>query len=235
MKKLILTSLWLLPALLHADTAEDYFHRGAQKYVFGKKQEAKAEIVEGLQKFPNDERLQQVLVWFREEEMKQSKQKNGEQQKDEEQQKDSEQKQNGENQQEKDSANNDGKEENQDAQGAKDSGDQPKKPADSKNGDPQSAGSEQGKQDTGQKDPEGGEDGTKADRKLSGEMKTDGSPPVDDAEQLQAVEEANAAAKNEMTEAQARMLLDSMRSEEQRVRLQERNARKGAAVNLKDW
>lgn len=76
LKKLIILNLLLLPCWLRAETAADYFHAGAQQYVFGKKEEAKAAVLTGLQKFPTDEQLRQLLTFFREEEQKKQQQQN---------------------------------------------------------------------------------------------------------------------------------------------------------------
>lgn len=76
LKKLIILNLLLLPCWLPAQTAEDYFHAGAQRYVFGKKEEAKTAVLTGLQKFPTDSQLRQLLAFFREEEQKKQQQQN---------------------------------------------------------------------------------------------------------------------------------------------------------------
>src|SRR5262245_16542766 len=66
LRKLILLSLLALPLSLGAETASDYLHRGAQKYIFGQEAAAKAEVDEGLKKFPNDPELQGMLKLFKE-------------------------------------------------------------------------------------------------------------------------------------------------------------------------
>jgi Ca-activated chloride channel family protein len=73
-----------------ADVADNYYHRGAQHYVFGEKEEAKSEIETGRRLFPEDAKLRQLaaLLAQKEKEDKQ-KQKNSEknQKKDSESQK----------------------------------------------------------------------------------------------------------------------------------------------------
>src|SRR5436190_2130260 len=92
----------LFPMFLPAQTAEDYFHGGATNYVFGEKEKAKEQIVTGLQNFPSDPKLNQLLALMKkEEEQKQQQQKNDQnkeqkqnqdsQKKDSEQKKDSQQ------------------------------------------------------------------------------------------------------------------------------------------------
>src|SRR5215831_5637549 len=66
LRELILLSLAALPLSLGAETASDYLHRGAQKYIFGHEAAAKAEVDEGLKKFPNDPELRDMLKLFKE-------------------------------------------------------------------------------------------------------------------------------------------------------------------------
>ena len=58
--KLIILSLLFLPLSLLAENASDYANRGAQKYIFGQEDLARAEVEEGLKKFPNDPELQKL-------------------------------------------------------------------------------------------------------------------------------------------------------------------------------
>ncbi len=64
----LILSLFLLPLSLVAETASDYANRGAQKYIFGQEDSAKAEVEEGLAKFPNDPELKGMLGLFRDKE-----------------------------------------------------------------------------------------------------------------------------------------------------------------------
>src|SRR5216684_7228539 len=73
-KILLSISLLLAPLALSAQTASDYFHRGAQFYVFGKKQEAKNEIVTGLRLFPDDRQLNALATLLKKEEEQQQQQ-----------------------------------------------------------------------------------------------------------------------------------------------------------------
>ena len=73
--------LVVLPVSLLAETADDYAHRGAQKYIFGDTPGAKAEVATGLAKFPNDKELQEMSKLFLESKKNsQSKDKNQQQQ-----------------------------------------------------------------------------------------------------------------------------------------------------------
>jgi hypothetical protein len=84
LKKLIILSLILLPVSLLAETAADYVHRGAQKYIFGEEAAAKAEVASGLAKFPDDPELQQMSGLLRDK--KQPEQQDKQSQKDQQQQ-----------------------------------------------------------------------------------------------------------------------------------------------------
>ena len=57
MKKFILIILCLFPAIIFAQSATDYFHTAANYYVNANKENAQVAIKEGIQKFPNDQKL----------------------------------------------------------------------------------------------------------------------------------------------------------------------------------
>ena len=79
-KRTILLSLLLVPVWLGAQTAEDYFHRGAQFYVFDEKQKARLEIQTGLGKFPDDRKLNKLAGLLKDEEQEQQQQQQQNQQ-----------------------------------------------------------------------------------------------------------------------------------------------------------
>jgi len=82
----------LVPIALCAQTADDHFHRGAQYYVFGRKTNAIVEVVTGLKKFPEDEKLKALAEVLAKEEEKQQPQQQ-QQQQNQDQKKEEEQKQ----------------------------------------------------------------------------------------------------------------------------------------------
>jgi Ca-activated chloride channel family protein len=94
-------------------------------------------------------------------------------------------------------------------------------------------------------DPQKGKDGAKPepmpdqpDKKPSGELKANPSEPQHGEPQdpqAEAAEDAAAAAEGKMTERQAKALLDSLKSEDDRVRLVDPNDRKRAGRALRDW
>jgi len=95
-KILLIVSLALAPIALYAQTADDYFHRGAQFYVFGEKTNAIVEVVTGLQKFPDDEQLRtlaEILAKEEEKQQQQQQQQNQDQENQEQQEKEQEQQQ----------------------------------------------------------------------------------------------------------------------------------------------
>lgn len=67
-------SILFLPWCLSADTAEDYFHRGAQYYVWGQKQKSQAEITSGLTLYPTDALLNGMAKLLQKEEQQQNQQ-----------------------------------------------------------------------------------------------------------------------------------------------------------------
>lgn len=60
LRALILLSFFVCPFAAFAETAADYLHRGAQKYIFGEEDAARTEITTGLQKFPTDADLRRM-------------------------------------------------------------------------------------------------------------------------------------------------------------------------------
>ena len=76
MYKKILLSLSLLATAVGfaADNAGEYFHRGAQFYIWGKKQEAKNEDISGLKSFPEDAQLNGLAGLLKKEEKQQQQQ-----------------------------------------------------------------------------------------------------------------------------------------------------------------
>jgi outer membrane biosynthesis protein TonB len=88
----ILASLLFVPVAVFAQTAEDYFHGGAQHYVHGRKEQAKVEITSGLSQYPEDPKLKAMVVLLqKEEEKKQPDRKDQKQDQQNQQQKDSQQ------------------------------------------------------------------------------------------------------------------------------------------------
>jgi len=57
-------SLLALPLCALADTATDFIDRGAEKYIFGDNEGAKAEVAAGLAKFPEDPELRKMAELF---------------------------------------------------------------------------------------------------------------------------------------------------------------------------
>src|SRR5687767_10147131 len=93
-KALIVLSLLAVALPGWADTATDYFHRGAQFYVFGEKQKAKAEVETGLMLFPQDKDLHELAALMKkEEEQQQQQQQQNQQQDQQDQQQNSQQQQ----------------------------------------------------------------------------------------------------------------------------------------------
>ena len=70
-KKTVLSiSLLIAPFCLGAQTAEDYFHGGAQYYIWDQKQKAMTEVVTGLKRFPDDPKLNGMVELLKKQEEK---------------------------------------------------------------------------------------------------------------------------------------------------------------------
>ena len=110
----------------------------------------------------------------------------------------------------------------------KDKEEKPGEPKDQKEGEKNESkpGQEQ-KSGAGEEPPE---------KKVSGEVKANPSQPQDQKDaQEEAAAEEQAAAEGKMTERQAKALLDSLKSEDDRVRLLDPNERKRGGRTLRDW
>jgi hypothetical protein len=222
-RRLTLSSLLLLPLAVFGETAGDYLHRGAQKYIFGDEPGAKTELTTGLQKFPTAEELRQMLALIREQQKKEQQNKDAQKKEQAEQSEDKDQKQ----EQKKD-------------------GEKPEpKPGDEQKDDPKPGGKgdpadEQGGDKEKELNPDkDGDVPQPAEKKPEGELKANpsdvSSKPGGDKEAEDAAAEEAAEAKGEMTERQAKALLDSLKGEDERVHLIDPKDRKRARGILRDW
>lgn len=233
--KLTLISL-LFPLSLGAETASDYVHRGAQKYIFGHEEAAESEVEEGLAKFPNDEELRGMLALFK----KKPPQDQQNDQKDQKQNQDQQK-------QEQENGGNEGNDQNKNQPTPAPSQDQDQNqhgPGESPSP-TATPGSSPPENQPGQSpspgpgDEDGNENGqpptpspagtpreplTGAVRG-AGEERPEGTPNAQLAE-------AEAEKEGEMTPKQAAALLESMKDEEQKVQLDEHRAVRPV---YKDW
>ena len=60
MKKVIFLIMCLFPATLVAQSAMDYFHKSANFYVNANKKSAQSSIKEGIEKFPDNQKLKDL-------------------------------------------------------------------------------------------------------------------------------------------------------------------------------
>lgn len=211
LKRLTLSSWLLLSLSLGAQTARDYVHRGAQRYIFGDEPGAKTEFTTGLQRFPTDEELRQMLALIREQQKKPQPQDGKPEEKEKKPEQQPDEKKPGENAEPKPG------EEQKEKPG--DKGSPPKQGADEK-----------------QSKPEQGEDAAPMpEKKPEGELKSNPSESPSEKEGKEAEAEEAAEAKGEMTERQAKALLDSLKSEDDRVRLIDPKDRKRARGGFRDW
>ena len=80
--------LWIfcISTNVNAQTAEDYFHDGAQTFIGGNLPGALMQVQNGLLEYPGDPKLSELLQKLKEEEEEQQQQQNQDQQEQEEQQ-----------------------------------------------------------------------------------------------------------------------------------------------------
>jgi outer membrane biosynthesis protein TonB len=87
---LLLVNLLVAPIRAIAQSADEYFHHGAQYYIFGEKDKAKTEILTGLQMYPTDPKLNAVAQLLKKKES-QEDQKNSKKDQKQQNQKDQQQ------------------------------------------------------------------------------------------------------------------------------------------------
>ena len=80
-KKALSISLLITPFFLAAQSAEDFFHRGAQFYVWDQKQKATNEVFTGLKRYPDDLKLNAMAGVLKKMEEKQQQQQGQDKQK----------------------------------------------------------------------------------------------------------------------------------------------------------
>jgi outer membrane biosynthesis protein TonB len=205
-KQVALVSVFALPFWLRAQTAEDYFHGGATNYVFGDKAKAKEQIVTGLQSFPSDPKLSQLLALLKKEEEQKQQQQQQEQQQKNDQKKDQKDQNQKQDSQKKDSDQK--KEQNQ--------SDEQKKEQDKKQ-EAQKKKAERKKQEKKEQQ--------------TGDQKKEEDPSDQKDEQ----EPQQAYAPGQMTPQQAKQLLDAQKGDEMIMPVRPQVKPRDASKPLKDW
>src|SRR6266540_2502999 len=221
-KKLIILSLFAVVSSLFAETAADYVHRGAQKYIFGQEEAAEAEVATGLAKFPNDPELQELAgLVHKKKPPPQNQQQQQQQQQNQQQQQP-------------------GETPSPSLDDEKRQGPQPSPSPGERQGEESPSPGEGGENETPSPSPGEGEEGNATpsatpgeSKKFAGEVKGAGDdksqkPPDKNAQ----VAEAEPEKEGQMSERQAEALLESMKDEEARVQLDERRATRHV---YKDW
>lgn len=133
MKKILCSILFsLITILAAAQTADEYFHGGAQSYINSDLQTAITQVQQGLAQYPNDPKLNALLRKLQEEQEKQQQQQQQDQQDQDQQQQD---------QQDQEQQNQDQQQQNEDEQNQQEDqqqGDQDQqKPPEQQDGQPQ--------------------------------------------------------------------------------------------------
>jgi len=204
--------LIVAPLALSAQTADDYFHGGAQSYIHAEKEKAKQEVLTGLQKFPTDPKLNgmAVLLKKQEEEQKQQQQQQQQQQDQQKQQKE-DQKQNSQSQPDKSDQKQDSSEQKQ--QQAKN--DQDKKQQEEKQAQEKKAQEQKEQQEKEQQ--QANQNSSKPDDKSEGK----------DGEKTYAI--------GQMTPEQAQQLLDTQKNEEKLIPIKPTLKPADRTRPIRDW
>src|SRR6266404_3529279 len=204
-------SLMAIPLGLRAQTADDYFHGGAQSYIQAEKEKAKQEVFTGLQKFPADPKLNGMAGLLKKQEEEKQKQQRQQQQQD--QQKDQskdEQKQNSQSQ-----TNN--------SEQKQDSSEQKQQPKSDEEKKQQEAKQSQEKKDQDQKEQQ--EKNQQQAKQSSG--KSDDKSDEKDGDKAYAV--------GQMTPEQAQQLLDTQKNEEKLLPVKPTGKPVDRSRPLRDW
>ncbi len=203
----VLTVFLVRPVALRAQTPDDYFHGGATNYVFGEKEKAKEQIVTGLQSFPRDPKLNQLLVLLKkEEEQKQQQQQQQQQQNKKDEQKDQKQ--------------------NQDSQ---------KKDSDQKKDQNQSNDQKKEQEKKRQEQAKKNADQKKEQQKKEQEKQNAEQKKQEKADQNDQQEPQPTYAAGQMTPQQAKQLLDAQKGDEMVIPIRPQVKPRDQSKPLKDW
>jgi outer membrane biosynthesis protein TonB len=203
---LTVLTVFFRSSVLHAQTADDYFHGGATNYVFGQKEKAKEQIVTGLQTFPSDPKLNQFLALLKKEEEQKQQQQNQQQQ--QQQNKDD---------QKKDQKQNQDQKKDSDQKKDQNQSNEPKKDQEKK------------QQDQAKKNADQKKDQEKKDQQNAEQKKQDKSDQNDQQEPQPTY------AAGQMTPQQAKQLLDAQKGDEMMIPVRPVVKPRDPSKPLKDW
>ena len=204
-------SLLAFPFGLSAQTADDYFHGGAQSYIQAEKEKARQEVFTGLQKFPTDPKLNGMAGLLKKQE--EEKQKQQQQQQQQDQKKD----------QSKDQQKQDSQSQKNDSDQKQDSSEQKEHAKSDEEKQHQEAKQAQEKKDQEQKEQQ--EKEQQQAKQSSG--KPDDKSDEKDGEKTYAV--------GQMTPEQAQQLLDTQKNEEKLLPVKSTRKPVDRSKPLRDW
>ena len=210
--KIALSISLAFPFGLSAQTADDYFHGGAQSYIQAEKEKAKQEVFTGLQKFPADPKLNGMadLLKKQEEEKKQQQQQQQQQQQDQQKDQSKDQKQ-------------DSQSQKNDSEQKQDSSEQKQQPKSDEEKKQQEAKREQEKKAQEQKEQQ---------EKEQQQAKENSGKPDEKADEKDG---EKAYAIGQMTPDQAQQLLDTQKNEEKLLPVKPTGKPVDRSKPLRDW
>jgi hypothetical protein len=217
-KILLHASLYCLPILLEAQTATDYFHRGAQFYIHNQKQRATNEIFTGLRLFPDDAQLKALAGLIKQEEERQRQQ---EQQQQKEESRDREEQQPEQNSQDQ---------QPQQEQQERKQSEQRENEANQKKDQQQQQQQEQKEQPQQQANQSQSPQDQEGNKKDSGQ-----GAAGKDENNAGKEEEEQAAAPGQMTPREAKQLLDTQKQDEKMLPVKPNTKRADRKRPLRDW
>jgi len=201
-----------------AQTADDYFHGGAQSYVFGENKKAEDQVFTGLTKYPDDAKLNGLAVLLKK---KEEEQKQQEQQQQQNQSKDEQKKENKDSQSKQNPSdqNKDGQDKKEDQQQQASQSEQQKK--------------EQEKKEQEQKEQQQKEEQQKREEQEKQQAKQSPEQPKDNSAETN--QTAQAYALGQMTPEQAQQLLDAQKEQEKLVPIKPVAKPTDRTRPIRDW
>jgi len=117
--------MFALSSTVMAQTADDYFHDGAQTFIGGNLPGAISLVQQGILEYPDDQKLNELLVKLEEEQEQQQQNQQNQEQQEQEQNQDQEQNQNQQEQEQQEQEQQDEQEQNEEEQNPEDQQSQP--------------------------------------------------------------------------------------------------------------
>lgn len=211
MKYLFIIFISLIGTVSFAQNADYYFHSSAQTYIDGDSRGAKSQLAEGLSKYPNDPKLNELNSKIKDEEQEDKKE-----QEENQEQEQNEQNQNGEEENQENQEGENQEQEQQDQQEQNQQGDQ----------------EEQSEEEKQQQQNQEGEESEEEQEQNQQQQDKEGEESDENSPQNQPPSTADKLKEMNISEEKARMILEALKNNE--VQYIQQNRRKSTKPKDKD-